>query len=69
MIGIYRHELERMIREKVMEVLNSPIPESPRVGSIMDILKDLDERLPDRGVILTDARAYEVVMAKGQDKT
>ncbi len=67
MIGIYRTELQVLVRQMVREVLNEPVPECPRVGSLYDILRDLDARLPDRGTLLTDAQADEMGLSKTQD--
>lgn len=64
MIGIYSDELKALVREVVVSVLNEPVPATPAVGSIYDILRDLDARLPDRGHLLTDAKADEMGLSK-----
>ena len=39
------------LRDVFISVLNSPIPETPAVGSVYDILKDLDALLPAGGTL------------------
>ncbi len=68
MIGIYKDDLVVLIRKIVADELNRPIPEFPQVGSMYDVLKDLDSRLPDRGELLTDAKANEMGLQKSQNQ-
>jgi len=68
MIGIYSDELMRLVRKIVAEELDRPIPEFPKAGSIYDVLRDLDTRLPDRGELLTDAKAHEMGLQKPKNQ-
>ena len=45
--GLSREELIDIITQAMIRVLNSPIPEVTVVGSIYDVLRDLDVTLAD----------------------
>ncbi len=47
-------ELKRLIEDALTQALSNPIPDSARAGSVYDILRELDARLPNRGKLATE---------------
>ncbi len=52
------------LRDVLISVLNSPIPQSPAVGSIYDVLQSLDRVLPHGGklVITKEKGTYAITL-------
>ena len=49
-----REEIKRLIEDALVQALSNPIPDNARAGSVYDILRELDERLPNRGKLTTE---------------
>ena len=57
-----KETFQATLRDVLISVLNTPIPETPKVGSPYDILKDLDAVLPHGGKLIVerDKKGYKV---------
>ena len=55
MSGTIKHEdIKRVVDEALRQALGTPIPGNAEAGSVYDILRELDARLPARGKLATE---------------